>query len=101
MSAYLIVYRETPVTDEDAIGEYSRRNRESAANSKADFGTQPVVVYGRVEGLEGPAPDGVVMLKFPTVDAAKGWYNSREYQDAIPFREKAAKWRVVLVEGIG
>lgn len=100
MSAYLIVYRETPVSDEEAIAEYSRRNRESAASSQADYGTQPVVVYGKVEGLEGTAPDGVVVLKFPTVEAARGWYNSKDYQEAIPFRQKAADWRVVLVEGI-
>lgn len=101
MSAYIIVYRETPVTDPEAIAEYSRRNRENAASSQADFGTQPLVVYGQLEALEGAAPDGVVLLKFPSVEAAKGWYGSKEYQEAIPFREKAANWRVVLVEGIG
>jgi uncharacterized protein (DUF1330 family) len=100
MSAYLIVYRETPVSDEDAIAEYSRRNHENAASSQADFGVQPVVVYGQVEGLEGAAPDGVVVLRFPTMEAAKGWYGSKGYQEAIPFRQKAADWRVVLVEGI-
>ena len=100
MGAYLIVYRETPVSDEEAIAEYSRRNRENAASSHADYGTQPLVVYGKVEGLEGTAPDGVVVLKFPTIEAAKGWYNSKGYQEAIPFRQKAADWRVVLVEGL-
>lgn len=100
MSAYIIVYRETPVTDEAAITEYSRRNRENAGSSQAGFGTQPLVVYGKAQALEGAAPDGVVMLKFPTVEAAKGWYGSKEYQEAIPFRQKAAEWRVVLVEGI-
>ena len=101
MSAYIIVYRETPVTDEEAIQEYSRRNRENAASSQSDFGTQPVVVYGKAEALEGAAPDGVVVLRFPTVEAARSWYDSKEYQEAIPFRQKAADWRVVLVEGIG
>ncbi len=100
MSAYLIVYRETPVSDEAAITEYSRRNRENAGKSQADFGTQPLVIYGKVEGLEGAAPDGVVVMKFPTMEAAKAWYNSKDYQDAIPFRQKAADWRVVLVEGM-
>jgi uncharacterized protein (DUF1330 family) len=100
MSAYLIVYRETAVTDQEAIAEYSRRNRENAGTSQAEFGTQPLVVYGATEALEGSAPDGVVVLKFPTMEAARGWYNSKEYQDAIPFRQKAAEWRVVLVEGL-
>lgn len=100
MSAYIIVYRETPITDADAIGEYSRRNRENAGGSVADYGIQPLVVYGHVEGLEGPPPDGVVVLKFPTMEAARGWYHSDAYQAAIPFRQQAAQWRAVLVEGL-
>ena len=101
LPAYLIVYRETPVSDPEAIAEYSRRNRENAASSQAEFGIQPLVVYGQAEGLEGKTPDGVVVLQFPTIEAARGWYESGAYQEAIPYRQKAAEWRVVLVEGIG
>ena len=101
MPAYLIVYRETPVTDPEAIAEYSRRNRENAPASHEQFGIVPRVIYGAAEGLEGATPDGVVMLEFPTVEAARGWYESEAYQQAIPFRQKAAQWRVVLVEGLG
>ncbi len=101
MPAYLIVYRETPVTDPVAIAEYSRRNQENAATSQAEFGVTPRVVYGRAEGLEGATPDGVVVLEFPTMEAARGWYESDAYQQALPFRQQAAEWRVVLVEGIG
>jgi uncharacterized protein (DUF1330 family) len=100
MSAYIIVYRETPVTDADAITEYSRRNRENATRSQSEFGTQPLVVYGQAEALEGAAPDGVVLLRFPAMEAARGWYTSKEYQEALPFRQQAADWRAVLVEGI-
>lgn len=101
MPAYLIVYRETPVTDPEAIAEYSRRNQENALASQAQFGLVPRVIYGAAQGLEGDTPDGVVMLEFPTVEAARGWYESEAYKQAIPFRQKAAKWRVVLVEGLG
>ena len=100
MSAYLIVYRETPVRDPEAIAEYSRRNQENAASSQSDFGIRPLVVYGQVEGLEGPAPDGVVLLRFPTLEAARSWYNSDAYQEAMQFRLKGADWRVVLAEGV-
>lgn len=99
MPAYLIVYRETPVRDPEAIAEYSRRNQENAAASQAQFGTRPLVVYGRSEGLEGANPDGVVVLEFPTYEQAKGWYESPEYQEAMQYRLKAADWRVVIVEG--
>lgn len=100
MPAYLIVYRESPVTDPEAIAEYSRRNQENALAFRAQFGVVPRVAYGAAESLEGPTPDGVVMLEFPTVEAARGWYASDAYQQALPFRQNAAEWRVVLVEGL-
>jgi uncharacterized protein (DUF1330 family) len=100
MSAYMIVYRETPIRDEAAIAEYSRRNYANAVAWSEKTGLQPLVVYGSVEALEGDAPDGVVVLRFPTIEQARAWYDSPEYQEAMPFRKHAADWRVVLVEGI-
>lgn len=100
MPAYIIVYRETPVRDPAAIEEYSRRNRENAADSQERFGTRPLVVYGRFEAPEGANPDGVVLLQFPTIEDAKAWYDSPAYQEALAFRKNAADWRVVIVEGL-
>lgn len=100
MPAYIIVYRETPVRDAAAIEEYSRRNRESAADFQQRFGTRPLVVYGRSEAPEGANPDGVVLLQFPTIEDAKAWYHSPAYQEALAFRKGAADWRVVIVEGL-
>ncbi|MEJ6009337.1 DUF1330 domain-containing protein [Novosphingobium aquae] len=100
MSAYIIVYRESPVRDEAAIAEYSRRNQANAAAWREDTGIQPLVAYGGIEALEGDAPDGIVLLRFPTMEQARAWYNSPEYQEALGFRLKAAEWRVVLVEGL-
>lgn len=100
MSAYIIVFRESPVSDDDAITEYSRRNRANAKDSQDRFGVVPLVAYGAVQALEGASPDGVVLLKFPNVEAARNWYQSEAYQDALPFRQLAAKWRVVLVDGL-
>lgn len=99
MPAYLIVYRETPVRDDASIAEYSRRNRENAADWQAQFGIRPLVVYGRSVAPEGANPDGIVMLEFPTYEAAKAWYESPAYQEALPFRQNAADWRAVIVEG--
>jgi uncharacterized protein (DUF1330 family) len=100
MAAYLIVYRESPVRDQSAMEEYSRRNRENATDSQAQFGIKPLVAYGRSEGLEGPTPDGIVLLQFPTFADAKGWYESPAYQEAIALRKNAAEWRAVIVEGL-
>ena len=55
---------------------------------------------GKFETLEGPAPKGVVMLEFPTMEDAKAWYNSPEYREALKHRFLGANCRVVLVEGV-
>lgn len=97
MTAYVIFTREEEVKDADALAEYQRRNRESAGAHDIT----PLVVYGNVEALEGDQPDGVIVLAFPSVEQAKAWYYSEDYQAAKPFRDKAARYRGFIVEGIG
>jgi len=99
MTAYVIVFRETPVHNPEAVAEYSRRNRENAAEF-GKHGFVPLVAYGRMEALEGEAPDGIVLVKFPTMDDARAWYESDAYQDALPLRKSGAEWRAVLVDGL-
>ena len=60
----------------------------------------PLVVYGALEALEGDAPDGVVILRFPTVEDARAWYNSPAYQAAVAYRKKGADYRAFIVEGL-
>lgn len=96
MPAYLINIRKSPIRDADAMAEYQRRTRAM----KGDFKMTPKVIYGVVEGLEGAAPDGVVMLEFPTMADAQSWYNNEDYQAAIPYRQKAADYEMFIVEGL-
>jgi uncharacterized protein (DUF1330 family) len=49
---------------------------------------------------EGPAPDGIIILQFPSMADAKAWYTSPGYQEALPYRMKAADYNVVFVEGL-
>jgi uncharacterized protein (DUF1330 family) len=100
MPAYIIVYRETPISDPESIAEYSRRNRDASAEFQAQFGMKPLAIYGNSEAPEGANPDGIVLLEFPDMAAAKAWYESPAYQDVIPLRTKAAEWRIVIVEGL-
>ncbi len=98
MAAYMIFTREGPVRDAAEMAEYSRKNRENmAALGKAMV---PLAVYGRMEVLEGPAPDGIVILKFESVEDARAWYDSPEYQAALPHRLRGADYRAVIVEGL-
>jgi uncharacterized protein (DUF1330 family) len=96
VSVYVLVIREGAVRDQSAIDTYQRMNRESPRDPKLT----PLVVYGAIEALEGAAPDGVVMLQFPTVEDARAWYNSPGYQAAIPHRKKGADYRAFIVKGL-
>jgi uncharacterized protein (DUF1330 family) len=96
MSVYMLFIRESAIRDQSAIDTYERMNRENPRDPKLT----PLVVYGAIETLEGAAPDGVVMLQFPTVEDAQAWYNSPGYQAAIPHRKKGADYRAFIVKGL-
>ena len=96
MPAYLICLRESTVRDPAAMGTYQRMNREQPAQPRPT----PLVVYGAVETLEGAAPDGVVVLQFPSLEDARAWYHSPEYQAALAYRMQAADHRVLIVQGV-
>lgn len=96
MTAYMIFLREDPVEDPDEMAEYQRRTREITG----DYKLKPLVAYGDIEAVEGKAPDGVVILEFPTAEDARAWYNSPGYQAALPHRLKAANYRAMIVEGL-
>lgn len=96
MPVYMLFIRDEPVRDAAEMAEYQRLNRENAG----DFKIKPLVVYGATEAVEGKAPDGMVMVEFPTVEDAKAWYNSPGYQAALPHRKKAADYRAFIVQGL-
>jgi uncharacterized protein (DUF1330 family) len=96
MSAYMIFIRETAIRDPAEMERYRTKNRGKPPQPMPT----PLIVYGRIEALEGSAPDGVVMLKFETVDDARTWYHSAEYQGVIRHRKNAADYRVMIVEGL-
>src|ERR1700730_6458216 len=59
-----------------------------------------LAAYGPQQALEGPAPEGVVIMEFPTTTAAREWYDSPAYQAIVQHRFKGASYRAVLVEGV-
>jgi uncharacterized protein (DUF1330 family) len=96
MSVYVLFIREGAIRDQSAIDTYEQMNRENPRDPKLT----PLVVYGAIQALEGAAPDGMVMLQFPTVKDAEAWYNSPGYQAAIPHRKKGADYRAFIVQGL-
>ncbi|MFJ5380862.1 DUF1330 domain-containing protein [Cupriavidus sp. CER94] len=64
-------------------------------------GAQVLVRGGKTEPLEGQwAPTRVVVLKFPSYEAAKAFYASEEYLAARQSRAHAAKMNMIVVEGV-
>jgi uncharacterized protein (DUF1330 family) len=96
MPAYLIVYREGPVRDPEAMTEYQSRTRQMTTEQRPT----PLVIHGAIQPVEGQPPEGVILLQFPTAADARAWYDSPGYQAALPYRLKAADYRVIIVEGL-
>lgn len=65
------------------------------------YGAEVCVRGGKVESLEGDwMLDRLVILKFPSWDAAKVFDASPEYGKARTTRQGAALMRMILVEGV-
>jgi uncharacterized protein (DUF1330 family) len=62
-------------------------------------GARAIVVHDNPEVIEGSwKGKRVVVLEFDSVDAARKWYNSPDYQAIIGERHKAADANAILVE---
>jgi uncharacterized protein (DUF1330 family) len=95
MSGYIIA--NVQVTNPVQYEEYKKW---STAAMKA-HNAEVCVRGGQVEVLEGDwAPERIVVLKFPTFDAAKAFYETPEYLKAREARAGAAIMRMVVVEGL-
>jgi uncharacterized protein (DUF1330 family) len=93
--AYVIV--EIDVHDPDAYVDYVAGSTASVEASGGRF----LARGGRTEALEGEPPRSrVVVLAFPDLDAAVGWYRSDAYQAVAPIRHGAAVSRMYVVEGV-
>jgi uncharacterized protein (DUF1330 family) len=63
-------------------------------------GATVLAAYGAQEVLEGASPEGVVILNFPTMAAARAFYDGPGYQAAVQHRFLGADYRTFLVQGI-
>ena len=95
MSAYIIV--EIDVTDPERYEAY----RELVPGAIAASGGRFAVRGGEMAVLEGDwSPKRLVVLEFPTLDAAKAFYESPLYREAREVRAGAAKLNMVAVAGV-
>ena len=85
------------VTNPDQYAEYRKWSTAAFEAHQAEI----CVRGGAVEVIEGDwVPERVVIAKFPSVAAAKAFYDSPEYGKARAAREGAAIMRLVIVEGV-
>jgi uncharacterized protein (DUF1330 family) len=95
MSAYL-VFTKVRTLDAAEMAVYTNEVAES-------FKGHPIkllAAYGAQEVLEGDPVEGVVIVEFPSYQAAKQWYDSPAYREVREHRFKGAEYRCVLVQGV-
>jgi len=95
MPAYLIA--EIDVTDPVAYEGYRKLVPAAVAAYQGKF----LVRGGTVESKEGGwSPARLVIIEFPTLNAAQRFYDSPEYAPALAIRLKASRGRLVLADGV-
>jgi uncharacterized protein (DUF1330 family) len=96
MKGYLIA--NVTVTDPKAYAEY----RAKVQATVEQYGGRFLVRGGTVQPLEGdPGIGRFVVIEFPSLEAARRWYESPEYAPLLRLRIASAHSRVALVEGYG
>jgi uncharacterized protein (DUF1330 family) len=95
MAAYVLA--EIEITNPDGYKEYTA----SVPATIAQYGGKFLTRGGAVEVLEGDWPQRRrVLIEFPSMDAAKRWWNSPEYAKPQAMRRANSKGRLLLMEGI-
>ena len=94
MPAYLIA--DIEITNPEGYAAY----RPLAAASVTKHGGRFIARGGAIDALEGGwTPSRIVIIEFPSMDAAQKFYHSDDYQAALKVRLGNSTGRVVIVDG--
>ena len=92
---YVVAHLE--VTDAEAFDAYRQRVPEVIHR----HGGRYLIRGGRVHPLEGDWPvERLVVLEFDSVEKARAFYDSPEYQELIPLRQAGATGTLAIIEGM-
>jgi len=95
MKALCIVYEN--IDDWEAFDRY----RTEVMATLEPFGARFLVRGGAFTTLEGDMPfERIVVLEFPSREAAEGWYHSDAYQAVLPIRLAASRCQFVVVDAL-
>jgi uncharacterized protein (DUF1330 family) len=75
--------------------------RQLAAGSIERHGGRYLARGGEQQILEGVWAPATIILEFPTMEAARAWYASTDYAEALEYREEALERDLILVDGVG
>ena len=92
--AYVIT--EIDVTDGEAFRDYAPR----VQLSFVPFGGRYLVRGGNTQSFAGEPPKRVVVLVFDSMERARSWYASPEYEALKGLHDKAGKARIFAGEGL-
>jgi uncharacterized protein (DUF1330 family) len=88
---------EVEITDPAGLEKYG----EKLAETLAPFNHHFVVRSSKIQVLEGDVPKSrIVVIAFDSVEKARAWYDSPAYAAIRPIRQRAAKSRIFIVEGL-
>ena len=95
MPAY--VFAEVDITNPDGYREYSQQ----VPATIQKYGGRFLHRGGPVSVLEGDWPQiRRVIIEFPSVEAARQWWDSPEYEKPKALRRANSKGRLLLLEGV-
>ena len=95
MAAYLVV--DIDVTNPAQFEEYKKL----APGAIAKYGGRYIIRGGAYEAIEGNwKPQRLTVVEFESMEKAKAFYSSPEYQTAIKVRAGAANMKMLLVQGV-
>jgi uncharacterized protein (DUF1330 family) len=98
VSAKAYIVAELTVHDTEAMARYRPLSQAAVEQHGGRF----VVRGGASEILEGQSlpPERMVIVEFDSVEQAKSFYRSPEYQAARTVRENAAEMNMLVIAGV-
>lgn len=93
MAAYVLA--EITVEDPLLYKQYASKTPDSIAKYGGEF----IIRGNPIEILEGDLPfERLVLLRFESIENARTWYNSEDYQRLREIRAQASNGRLLLIE---
>jgi uncharacterized protein (DUF1330 family) len=93
--AYVIA--NVDVRDPDTYEEY----REAVPATIAEHGGRYLARGGATEVVEGDwEPKRLVIVEFPSLEAARAWVHSESYGPVKAIRHRTAETQLVLIDGV-